>query len=234
MRESVLESAGTVLATLMARGEFDAQSPSWDLLRNEEVLMALEVLLAPLRARLAITPNRCFLVPTDLSSPFLRGSQRMRDVFRDQGKANVGRQNLVAVLALLVLRKMLDEHSEDGLSQAGRGGMVPVRAMVDECEDALKLLARQEGLSDHMRSALDEWERSSQPPSGYANVNSHEGLVRYVLRGMANKGIVVVDEGGEDGRMATFAPTARLRQQAREVLNAERYQEIVSALEEEG
>ena len=44
MRESVLESAGTVLATLMARGEFDAQSPSWDLLRNEEVLMALEVL----------------------------------------------------------------------------------------------------------------------------------------------------------------------------------------------
>jgi hypothetical protein len=57
--------------------------------------------------------------------------------------------------------------------------------------------------------------------------------VRYVLRGMANKGIVVVDEGGEDGRMATFAPTARLRQQAREVLNAERYQEIVSALEEE-
>jgi hypothetical protein len=153
----------------------------------------------------------------------------MGETFKDQGKQDPGRQNLAAVITLVVLRKLLDEHSEDGLSQQGRGGVVPVRVMVDDCEDALRQISRTDNLSDHMRSALDEWERCSQPPSGRANVNSHEGIVRYVLNMLAKKGLINMDDGAE-GPMSSFSPTTRLRQQAKEVLNAERYQEITSML----
>lgn len=234
MHESVLESAGLVLSTLMVSGEFDSQSPAWDAVNDPEVLLAMEELLSPMRARIAITHNRCFLVPTDLSSPFLKNSKRMCKMFRDQERDEPGRLNLAAAITLLVLRKLLDERSEDALSQAGRGGVVPVQAMVDECEDAFLRMARQEGLSDHMQSALDEWERSAQPPTGYPNVSSHEGYVRYVLLGLSRKGIIAVEGSNEEGRMSTFAPTERLRLQARELLNSERYQEIVSQLYGEG
>ncbi|MBR3158049.1 MAG: hypothetical protein IKF14_02985 [Atopobiaceae bacterium] len=232
--ENVLESAGLVLSTLMSSGEFDSQSSAWDAVNDPEVLLAMEELLSPMRARIAITRNRCFLVPTDLSSPFLKNVKKMRDIFRDQEKDEPGRLNLAAVITLLVLHKLLDERSEDALSQAGRGGVVPVQAMVDECEDALKSMARQEGLSDYMQSALDEWERSAQPPTGRPNVNSHEGYVRYVLLGLSRKGVIAVEGASEEGRMATFAPTERLRLQARELLNSERYQEIISQLYGEG
>lgn len=234
MHENVLESAGLVLSTLMTRGEFDSQSPAWDAVNDSEVLLAMEELLSPMSARIAITRNRCFLVPTDLSSPFLRNAQRMRNVFRDQEKDEPGRLNLAAIITLLVLRKLLDERSEDALSQAGRGGVVPVQVMVDECEDAFRSMERQEGLSDYMQSALDEWNRSAQPPTGRPNVKTHEGYVRYVLLGLSRKGIIAVEGPGEEGRMATFAPTERLRLQARELLNSERYQEVVSQLYGEG
>ena len=229
MRETMMETVGQVLAPLLARGEFGAESPAWDLLKDDEVFLATNTLLSQLGARLSMSNDRCYLVPRELSSPLLRGATRMADVFRDQGRDEPGRANLQAMLTLLVLRKLLDPRSEDGLSQAGRGGIVPVESMVNECEDALAALARQEGLSEHMRSALDEWDRSSRPATGHPNVFSHEGLVRYVLQALAKKGVVTIDNG-DAGRMAYFAPTARLAAQAREVLDSERYQEISLAL----
>ena len=229
MNESLTETVGQVLAPLLARGEFGVDNPAWDLLKDDAVFLATNTLLSQLGARLSMTNDRCYLVPRELSSPLLRGTPRMADVFRDQGRGEPGRANLQAMLTLLVLRKLLDPRSEDGLSQAGRGGIVPVESMVNECEDALAALSRQEGLSEHMRSALDEWDRSSRPATGHSNVFSHEGLVRYVLQALARKGVVTVDNG-DAGRMAYFGPTARLAAQAREVLDSERYQEISSAL----
>lgn len=229
MNESLMETVGQVLAPLLARGEFGVDNPAWDLLKDDAVFLATNTLLSQLGARLSMTNDRCYLVPRELSSPLLRGTPRMADVFRDQGRGEPGRANLQAMLTLLVLRKLLDPRSEDGLSQAGRGGIVPVESMVNECEDALAALSRQEGLSEHMRSALDEWDRSSRPATGHSNVFSHEGLVRYVLQALARKGVVTVDNG-DAGRMAYFGPTARLAAQAREVLDSERYQEISSAL----
>ena len=229
MHEAMMETVGQVLAPLLARGEFGVDSPAWDLLRDDEVFLATNALLPQLGARLSVANDRCYLVPRELSSPLLRGTPRMADVFRDQGRDEPGRANLQAMLTLLVLRKLLDPRSEDGLSQAGRGGIVPVESMVNVCEDALAELSRQEGLSEYMRSALDEWDRSSRPATGHSNVFSHEGLVRYVLQALARKGVVTVDNG-DSGRMAYFGPTARLVAQAREVLDSERYQEISAAL----
>ena len=230
--DSMVETVGQVLSALLARGEFASDNPAWDLLKDDEVFLATNSLLSQLGARLSMTNDRCYLVPKELSSPLLRGTPKMADVFRDQGKDEPGRANLQAMLTLLILRKLLDPRSEDGLSQAGRGGIVPVETMVNECEDALATLARQEGLSDYMLSALDEWNRSSKPATGRPNVSSHEGHVRYVLSALARKGVVNLDNGDAE-LMAYFAPTARLVAQAREVLDSERYQEIASALEGE-
>lgn len=225
----LIEAVGHVVASLLARGEFGSDSPAWDLVRDEEVLMATDALLAQMGARVSITHERCYLVATDASSPLLRGTTKMADVFRDQARDEPGRANLIALVTLLVLRKMLDPRSEDGLSQAARGGVVPVSMMVDECEDALRELARQEGLSDFMTSAIAEWDRSAQPASGHPNVNSHEGYVRYVILALSQKGVVVAS-GGEEGSATYFGPTSRLAAQAREVLDSDRYQEIVQAL----
>ena len=84
-----------------------------------------------------------------------------------------------------------------------------------------------------MASALDEWGRSARPASGYANVTSHEGYVRYVLRALARKGLITADNGADEDNIAYFSPTKRLVAQAREVLDSERYQELVGALVEE-
>ena len=229
MHEPMMETVGQVFAALLVRGEFGADNPAWDMLKDDEVFLATNTLLSQLGARLSMTNDRCYLVPRELSSPLLRGTPRMTDVFRDQGKESPGRANLQAMLTLLVLRKLLDPHSEDGLSQAGRGGIVPVESMVNECEDALAELSRQEGLSDYMQSALDEWDRCSRPSTGRPNVFSHEGLVRYVLQALAKKGVILLDNGDAE-RMASFAPSTRLVAQAREVLDSERYQEISSLL----
>lgn len=232
MHESTLESVGGVLAELLPKGEFGSDSPAWDILRDEEVLVATNLLLAQMDARVAVTLDRCYLIPTDASSPLLRGAPRMADVFRDQGKDEPGRANLEALLTLLVLRKLLDWRSEDGLSQAGRGGVVPVETMVNECEDAIGQLARQEGLSDFMRAGIAEWDRSARPGTGHRNVFAHEGFVRYVLSALAGKGLITIDNGDAD-RMAHFGPTERLATQAREVLNSERYHQLVAAMHPE-
>jgi hypothetical protein len=231
MRNSDVESAGQVVAALLARGEFGTDSPAWDILKDEEVLLAVETLLSQMGARLSITHDRCYLVPTDASSPLLRGVKRMADVFRDQGRDSPGRANLMAVITLAVLGKLLDPASEDGLSQAGRGGVVPMSTMVGECEDAFVALSRRDDLSDYMRAALAEWDRSSRPGTGRANVSSHEGYVRYVVGNLAARGILTVD--GDEGSTTCFGPTGRLVAQAREVLDAERYREISVALSEE-
>ena len=230
MQESTLESAGQVIAALLSRGEFGPENHAWELLRDEEVTLATNIILAQMGARLSMTPDCCFLVATDLSSPLLQGAPRMSEVFHDRGRAEPGRANLVAVLTLLVLRKLLDPRSEDVLTQAARGGIVPVEVMVHECEDALAQLSRTDGLSEYMESAIDEWNRSSRPATGFANVGSHEGYVRYVLRALARKGLITADNGAEDESIAYFSPTRRLVAQAREVLDAERYQELASAL----
>lgn len=228
MRETTTE-VGQVLAALLDRGEFGPESAAWDLLRDDEVFMSVGVLLSQLGARISMTTDRCYLVAQDLSSPLLRNTPRMAEVFRDQGRVEPGRANLQAMLTLLVLRKLLDPRSEDGLTQAGRGGVVPVEAMVNECEDAIQTLSGQEGLSDYMVAAIGEWDRSSRPATGHSNVSSHEGHLRYVLQALAKKGVIEVDNGDEE-RMAFFGPTARLAAQAREVLDSERYAEIVAAL----
>lgn len=233
MRERAVEAAGQVIAALLAKGEFGPKSHAWEALRDEEVTQACGIILSQMGARLSITPDRCYLVPCDLSSPLLQGTPKMTDVFHDRGRIEPGRANLIAALTILVLRKLLDARSEDALTQAGRGGIVPVEAMVHECEDALSELSRLEGLSDYMASALDEWDRSARPASGYANVTSHEGYVRYVLRALARKGLITADNGADEDNIAYFSPTKRLVAQAREVLDSERYQELVGALVEE-
>ena len=233
MHESTLEAVGQVISALLSKGEFGPENHAWELLRDEEVTLATNVALAQMGARLSITPDCCFLVVTDLSSPLLAGTPRMAEVFHDRGKVDPGRANLVAVLTLLILRKLLDPRSEDVLTQAARGGIVPVEVMVHECEDALTQLSRMEGLSDYMGSALDEWNRSSRPATGHANVGSHEGYVRYVLRALERKGLITADSGAEDESIAYFSPTRRLVAQAREVLDAERYRELADALSAE-
>ena len=233
MRERAVEAAGQVIAALLAKGEFGPENQCWEALRDEDVTQACATILSQMGARVSITPDRCYLVPTDLSSPLLQGTPKMTDVFHDRGRLEPGRANLIASLTILVLRKLLDARSEDALTQAGRGGIVPVEAMVHECEDALAELSHTDGLSDYMTSALDEWNRSARPASGFANVTSHEGYVRYVLRALARKGLITAANGVDDEDIAFFSPTKRLVAQAREVLDSERYQELVSSLGED-
>lgn len=232
MHERAVEAAGQVIAALLSKGEFGPKNHAWEALRDEEVTQACGIILSQMGARLSITPDRCYLVPNDLSSPLLQGTSRMTEVFHDKGRIEPGRANLIAALTILILRKLLDARSEDALTQAGRGGIVPVEAMVHECEDALAELSHLEGLSDYMTSALDEWDRSARPATGNANVFSHEGYVRYVLRALVRKGLITTDNGADEDNIAFFMPTKRLVAQAREVLDSERYQELVGTLVE--